>query len=441
MPPTKSASPGGAHAYTQRALRVRPHSAARHLVAAGCLIGALASASLAYATPAPRLRGLLKTARLVVSGTVTSVTPYDDDRVAVVTLAIDQILKGSLPGAPPAQVAWVELHEGPIRPGLTVGTRGIAFLRPVARLSYLATVLPPGTYFEVLPDYGAFVSASSKTELDQQAAVVSRLVAAASGRGLDASAERALTFALLASSSPLLVEDAGAGVIDLGKQRKLSAEELAILATALRRDDLPDRVRIALVAAVAKAGVTEAIPALQGIESPPAVAEAAWQALDQLGVPPPREGVEARLANPDPSIRAAAVRELLRRDGTGAISQVAPVAIQDPDPATRKAAVEALGTLARPEVLPPLERVFADSPLELQQAAGRAILAVGGQPAIDAFGRLAFTGPIQSQRYAVILLMTLNDPHKDETLKRIRDTHSDEQIRELVANGFPIHEN
>ena len=62
--------------------------------------------------------------------------------------------------------------------------------------------------------------------------------------------------------------------------------------------------------------------------------------------------------------------------------------------------------LAKPEVLPPLERVFRDSSGDLQQATGRAILAVGGPAAVDAFGRLAFTGSITSQRYAVALLST-----------------------------------
>lgn len=71
----------------------------------------------------------------------------------------------------------------------------------------------------------------------------------------------------------------------------------------------------------------------------------------------------------------------------------------------------------------------------------RAILAVGGEPTVDALGRLAFEGPIKSQRYAVILLMTLSGPYKEATLQRIGQTHSDEQIRDLVASGFPIHEN
>ncbi len=57
----------------------------------------------------------------------------------------------------------------------------------------------------------------------------------------------------------------------------------------------------------------------------------------------------------------------------------------------------------RAEALPPLERAFGENGGEVQQTAARAILAVGGQPAADTFGRLAFSGPIEAQRYAVVL--------------------------------------
>jgi HEAT repeat protein len=212
------------------------------------------------------------------------------------------------------------------------------------------------------------------------------------------------------------------------------------LAAALQRDDLPERVRIGLIDAVGKAGLRQAVPALQRIGAPIAVVEAAWRALDQLGAPPTQQSLTERLADREPSVRAAAVRELLRRDGVAAVSQVAPIAVQDPDPAVRLAAVDALGALGKPEALPPLERVFADSPQDLKQATGRAILKVGGSPAIDAFGRLAFVGPIDSQRYAVLLLMTMSEPTKHTTLDRIAQTHPDETTRDLVRHGLNVHD-
>jgi hypothetical protein len=413
----------------------------RRALAVSALAAVLSAHSAAAAGAAPRTRALLKTARVVVAGNVTNVTPYDDDRVAVVTLSVDRVLKGSLPGDPPAPIALIELHEGPTRPGLATGTRGIAFLQPASHMSYIATKLPAGAYYEVLPEFGAFMTADSKADLERDEALIARMVTAATGKGLDAEQGRQLTFDLLASVTPLLVEDGAAGLADLEGKRALNAEETATLLAALRRSDLPDRVRLALIEAVGAARITAAVPALQAIDSPPAIAEAAWRALDKLGQPLSEKSLATRLANPDAAVRAAAVRELLRRDGVAAISQVAPLAIRDPDPAVRKASVEALGSLGRPEALPPLERVFSVDTVELQQAAGRAILAVGGEPTVESLGRLAFDGPIQSQRYAVILLMTLSGPYKDATLQRIGQTHTDEQIRELVASGFPIHEN
>jgi HEAT repeats len=397
------------------------------------------AASSADAAPAPRLRSLLKTAPLVVGGEVTAVTPYDDERVTVVQMTADRVLKGTLAREAGGHIQLVELHEGPRRPSLAAGARGIAFLRPAARTSYFARVLPPGTYYELLPEFGAFLPAESKAEAERQAALVARLMAAARGEVMDAKANRQVTFDLLASRSPLLVEDAAAGLADLGRVGTLSDAELDILNGALGRADLPKRVRIALIEAVAHAGLYQAVPALQGIAAPPAVAEAAWQALDALGAPPTEKSLTERLADPEPPVRAAAVRELLRREGVAAVSQVAPVAVQDPDPTVRRAAVDALGALGKPEALPPLERVFTDSPTDLKQATGRAILAVGGQPAIDAFGRLAFAGSIESQRYAVVLLMTMTDERKQPVLEHIAETHPDEQTRRLLEHGLDVH--
>jgi HEAT repeat protein len=432
MPLSESAPRGGACAAVGRALRPLG------LATALCIL-IVASAQSAAASPAPRLRALLKAGRLVVDGQVAAVKSYDDDRVGVVEFGVDKIFKGSLPGQPPFRVSIVEVREGPVRPGLDAGMRGIAFLRPAPRTTLLAKVLPEGTYYELLPEHGAFIAAASPGDAGRNTAVVDRLVAAARGSGLDASAARQLTFALLASPSPILVEDGIAGIAKLGPPAALTPNELGTLRTDLGRADLPDRVRIALIEAVAAAGISDVVPALQAISAPPAVAEAAWQALDRLGAAPPDESLQARLADREASIRAAAARELIRREGIDAISQIAPLAIQDPDPSVRLAAVEALGGLKKPEALPPLERVFSDSSPELQQASARAILAIGGQPAIDALGRLAFAGTGESQRYAVVVLMTVNDERTSEVLQRIGTTHPEEEVRDLALHGFDVH--
>jgi len=84
--------------------------------------------------------------------------------------------------------------------------------------------------------------------------------------------------------------------------------------------------------------------------------------------------------------------------------------------------------------------VFTGDSVDMRQAAARAILAVGGQPAVDSLARLAFTGPVPAQRYAVLVLMLMPNAPKDAALKRIAETHQDQQVRELIAHGFPKHE-
>jgi hypothetical protein len=166
---------------------------------------------------------------------------------------------------------------------------------------------------------------------------------------------------------------------------------------------------------------------------------AAWRALDQLQAAPPPEKLEERLAADNPDIRAAAVRELLRREGAAAVSKAAPVALQDPDPNVRIAAIEALGETGKQEALPSLERVFVEENVDTQQAAARAILAIGGQPAIDTLGRLTFTGPTTGQRYAFVCLMLTGINRDDPLVQRIAETHPDESIRRLATHGVDVH--
>jgi hypothetical protein len=122
-----------------------------------------------------------------------------------------------------------------------------------------------------------------------------------------------------------------------------------------------------------------------------------------------------------------------------AVSKIAPVALQDPDPEVRIAAVEALGNLGKPEALPPLERVFTEEEGNLQQAAARAILAVGGQPATDAFGRLVFTAPPPAQPYAFMCLMLTGVNRDDPLVERIAETHPNESVRRLATHGLEVH--
>jgi HEAT repeat protein len=114
------------------------------------------------------------------------------------------------------------------------------------------------------------------------------------------------------------------------------------------------------------------------------------------------------------------------------------VALQDPDASVRTAAIEALGETRKPEAIPPLERAFVQETGDVQRAAARAIHTIGGRSAVEAFGRLAFDSPPGSQRYAVVLLLTLTDK-SDPAVRRIAETHPDPSVRDFIEHGFDVH--
>jgi hypothetical protein len=400
----------------------------------------LLSLVVVHAAGAAGLGDLARQARLVVAGQVVSRTPYDDGRIVVARLSVAEVLKGGPLGT---HLDVIETRDIPKPPVFIDGSRGVAFLRRASWSSSLAKALPAGTYYEPLPDHAAYVSGDSAAEGKEITTLISRLLAGnrASGQTAAPAKARKLTFDLLAAGHPVLV---GEGARRLAARRalegKLDDGEVKTLDRTLGRSDLPAHVRVDLIRSLAAAGITQAVPALQRIDSPPDVMESAWQALDRLGAAPKPERIEELLVSRDAPVRAAAVRELLRREGVNAVSRAAPVALQDSDESVRLAAVEALGSLGRPEALPPLERVFAEAEGALRQAAGRSILAVGGQPAADAFARLALTAPPDAQRYAVVLLMTMGAEQNSAQLERIAEQHPREDVRDLIEHGLPIHE-
>jgi hypothetical protein len=421
-------------------VRDRPRSPRRPRPAAASLALALLSllaVARADAATAPRLQNLLKSARLAVAGHVDGVTEYDDGRVVVLSVVVDQTFRGTVPSGTPPVVQIVDLREGATRPSIGNGARGLFFLRPAPRTSYLAQALPPGSYDQLLPEAGAFVAADSPEQFARQRDILGRVLKSVSGGGLDNAASRQLTVLLLGADNPLLVEDGAAGVADL--KPPLTTDETHAVQDALLRTALPERVRLALVRGVADAKLTALVPTLQQIDAPPALMEAAWQALDGLGAAMPDTALDQRLGDPAPATRSAALREKLKRDGVAAIASVAPLVTKDVSPEVRRAGIDALGELKQPEGLPVLEVAFVDNSTELRQAAARAIYSIGGPPAVAALERLATTGPTDSQRYAIVALMLIDDPSKAAVVERLGTTHPDADIRKLIAEGPETH--
>lgn len=413
---------------------------------AGCLLlaafaGIVLPARGAASEVAPRLSGLVNEARLIVDGRVERITPYADGRVVLAELRLEKVLAGRLAEGT-QRVSIVEMRELPTPPVFAAADRGVVFLKAAPRSTFLVETLPPAAYYQPAGD-SAFLEAQSDEEQKAIREIVQRLLDASrkpeTDRAKQATATRAFIFDLIAARHPLLVEDGVASLADVSNlSSTLTDEEKRRLENALGRSDLPLPTRTALIEAVAEIGLRQLVPALQKIESPPELLEASWKALDALGAAPSEKLLAERLAAADPPVRAAAVRELLRREGPDAVSRVAPIALQDPDEAVRIAAIDALGALESPQALPPLERVFAENEGKLRQAAARAIWTIGGAAAADTLARLAFNAPAGGQRHALMLLILMVGK-TDARVTRIAQTHPDVSLRKFIEHGPDIH--
>ncbi len=387
-----------------------------------------------------RLADLLRQARLVVAGPVTRTASFDDGRVVVAYVRPDRVLKGD---AGQGEVAVVEEHDRPSSPTLLpAGEHVVVFLARAPRTSSLARVLPPGpTYWAPVQGRMGVLASPSAETIREAGAVVAQWVEAATDTG-DAAARgdraRALAFAAVAAAHPVVVEDGAAAVAALpGLRDTLTASEQRRLEAALRRRDLPARVRIALVQAVAQQQLVALVPALRALDDPPpALLAARWDALRRLGAAPTARDLAPFVRSADPTVRVVALPALLRAAGGDAVPQVERVAHEDREPAVRAAAATALGAVKPPGGLAVLERIYVKtSSDEVRQAAGNAIVVWGGDEAADTLARLAFDAPPAAQKWAVTLLFALGRRQDDPRVERIRTTHPDASVRELVEHG------
>lgn len=390
----------------------------------------------------PSLPALLARSRLVLVGTVTSVESYEAGLLAVARVRPDEVLKGSHEG----EVAVVERHDLPSAPDLfQSGDRVVLFLEPGRRSSSLLRALPEGRYFEPTDGRHGAISGSAP-EVSEVADIVRRLVAASRAPEPDSvrrrAQERALVFARIGARHPALVADGAAALGELSElAATLEPAEQRTLAAALARTDLPAWVRVRLLESIGDAGLVALVPAIRALPDPDAqVLEASWEALRRLGEPPRSRELQGRLASADPTIREAAVRALALTREPGTVRQIERVALEDREQAVRTAAAEALGKADAREAVPALERIFPRADWPARQAAGRALLALGGRSAQEALGRLVFRGEREAEIYALTLLLVSGIAHDDPLLERIRTTHPDERVRHVASEGFPRHE-
>ncbi len=416
------------------------------LVLAGATLVAPAIASFAVESPAaPRFHARLAGAPVVVVGRVSRVQPFDHDRVRVIHLAVDRVLKGEERlGSTGAQIEIVEMRDRPSAPPLLDGgDRAIVFLRRMSRGSYLDETLGVGRRWQASDGAQGIVADRDQTVVDEAAGMVDRLVeqsrTPAVTQGERAAARRTWVFDAIGGRHAALVEEGAAGLAEIpGLADGLAPEEQLRIEKAVVRDDLPPRVQAALVAAIGDERLRALAPTLATLNSDEAeVLAASWTALAELGTPPRSGDIAKRLHHEAPEVRSAAARAYVAQYPQEAVPALGRFFANEDEKDVRIEVLEALGPVGDEDATKLIESAFVeDGELAVRQAAGRVLFERGGEAAAESLGRLAFAAAPEGQRHATALFMALGRPSDDPTLKRIRDSHPDAKVREMVEHGF-----
>ena len=285
-------------------------------LACAALVAQAGEAGSAGATTAPRLAGRLASSPVVAVGHVSRVQPFDHDRVRVIYLTLDRILKGEERlGAGGGALEIVEMRDRPSAPGLlNAGDYAVVFLSRMKRGSYLDETLGWARRWQASGGASGVIADADQTSVRAAAALVGRLAdwsrnpAVTAGERADA--RRAWVFDAVSGDHWALVEEGAAGLTEIqGLDGDLQPIERARWEKAVQRGDLPPRVRAALIAAIGDAGLTSLGPTLVTLKiDAPEVLEASWQAQTTLGVPPRTADIERRLRDGKPAVRAVAAR-------------------------------------------------------------------------------------------------------------------------------------
>jgi hypothetical protein len=417
------------------------------LAAAGGSFRAAAQPQDAPPPLAPELRQMLRRSNLVLVGDIGAVSEADDGRLLRARLRIGRTLAGAVDGTGVHDGTGVDIVEDrrfpSARPTLRSGRRVVVFLVVAKQNAQMRRALPPGSYYRVLDEPWGLIDLPDATAEREVVGALEGWIALGRERALSQqerdAAVRRLTFSELEASHPRLSEDAVVNLATLaGLADSLTPSEQDILARALRRTDLPERVRIALIEAIAAARLAALAQSLRDLPgASPALVRASTLARSRLGTGPGQEELSVALREGDPATRAAMVPALLRAQ-TGGIAAVGALATTDPAREVRLAAIEALGESGSPEALSILGQTFKDADPEIRERSAQAIYRIGGRGAAELAADLAFTAPPEGQRHAVFLLGTLGVGGTDSLVKRIRESHPDPAIRDLATHGLKV---
>lgn len=397
---------------------------------------------LATADLAPKLHHLIRSAESIGGGTIVATEDFDHGRIRVYDLRLDRAWKPAESEAAQT-VRVVAITDQPGAAVNNAGGVGVAFLQPLRRMSYFDRHLQnTAEMWEFVDGRDGWIQAGAAENLEAIVAPISALISESRKPGADpalrAQRRRDLAFALLSAPHPLL---AGDGIDSLSAIPDLAATlsdtEAGVVSAALNAAWLPLTARERLIDQVVALDLRKMIGALQGLRAPE-LQRPTWAALRALGAPVDQKTLREFATAEDPRLRSAAARELLSADPEESIPFVANTALRDRDRQVRLATIEALGESGRAEAIKPLEGVFAGTDLEDRQAAARALREIGGDKAADALARLAFVGPIDAQRYAVVTLLSLGVGIDDPRVRDIAKRHPDEKITEMLEHGVEL---
>ncbi len=408
-------------------------------------LGALCVAPRAsVALDAPHLRASLRSATLVGVGRVESVSEADYGRVRIVEISLDRQLKPVAPKDAPARtVRVVSITDEPGAARAEQGQRGVLFAIPLQRNSYIDQHVETGDAFAFSGGRDGWLTVADAALPQLTGPIVHLVETARSGARGESPAKRkqkarSFVFSLLDAPHSLLVAD---GIDSLssvaGLRGTLTPAEVAVIASVLDDRKHPRAARERLIDSIVTNDLRGAMGVLREVGDPE-LRRHAWQALRKMGEPVEVEVLTEQLGHDDPHVRIAAARELLASDADDAISVVSATALRDRSREVRLDTIEALGETGKAEAVSPLEKVFTGDDLELRQASARALTAIGGEPAADSFHRLAFAGPIESQRFAVLALLSLGVARDDTRVRAIAERHTDEKIVDMIEHGLKL---
>jgi HEAT repeat protein len=382
------------------------------------------------------LREIAADSTLVADGVVTHADSLDDDRLRVHHLRVDRTTRGTADGD---ALRIIEMRGAATRPPLLAdGARVLLLLRPAPALSYLTQHLPPGAHWALAGGRDGIVPLASDDErrvVDETLAEGAR-IGSLDDKTAARTARRALAFRELGTLHPRLAADALVELRRLDEVTHLAPDEITAFGRVLATRAISPVTRTGLAQLAGERGWKEAVPALRAAETETSpLFDAVLVARARLGAPPDREELTRYLGAKDATMRAAALRALAATSDP-AIGEIGHYATADPDVEVRVAAIDALGSTKKSAAVPTLSRTLTTSDRAVRQASGRALLAIGGPAANDAFVDLALHGNDAETRSYAALLLVLSNGRDSAPVQKLLAANPSGEVRNVIEHGL-----